>query len=345
MHSIYLPCLVEDCAESNAFKCVQRNKLLDNLYFYLSNLLSANIDLVDEYYRGKQCSSEYNCVEMRVVKVNDSLNDENALLGYLRELSLRASRRGELDEDGNNLVLLFASLSMFLDWLRRDELDMYTHRLSRVPSGLLIEAILFNLLLLTAQVAYTSQTSAQPHTNEKANADNLQQTTQSTEKITDTRHLLTHLKSIEKHELGPIVNSYKEIYSSASSLKKESNQLHEYFSVDLKIVHRMNEFQAIYYVLGAINHLLGLGFEFLLPHRFFSGAFISDYAKEYESNDKHANRVYKTAKACVKFRQLMETLMQSFYSFKKSLNTDASLGAAKDLNANFVRAMNLNEVK
>ena len=51
--------------------------------------------------------------------------------------------------------------------------------------------------------------------------------------------------------------------------------------MDLKLVHRMNEFHAIYYMIGALCKLNELNFEFLEPNMFLNCYFCVNYIKRF----------------------------------------------------------------
>ena len=87
---------------------------------------------------------------------------------------------------------------------------------------------------------------------------------------------LWRLLSTHSQDFSEIIDLYNRI------IKGERKQ--GFFENDLKIVHRINEFQTAYFILNTYSRLLKLNFEFLGPEKFLNGLFVCRYIQKNEKN-------------------------------------------------------------
>lgn len=100
----------------------------------------------------------------------------------------------------------------------------------------------------------------------------------------------------------------------------------EYFALDLNIVHRLNEFQAIYYSIGAMNKIYELNFDFLLPHRFLNCFFCVKFIKRHldykdvNNNENDLIKLENLIRNCDSTRKLHLILREKINHCKKIIN-------------------------
>jgi hypothetical protein len=75
-----------------------------------------------------------------------------------------------------------------------------------------------------------------------------------------------------------IVSLYDEFCTGYEVCTKQPN-LDEYFKQDLKLIHRLSEFQAIYYAFGVLCKLVKFSECYCSPHTFFNAYFIKSLVK------------------------------------------------------------------
>ena len=84
---------------------------------------------------------------------------------------------------------------------------------------------------------------------------------------------------------------YSEIVSIYDHIIEDKSR-DDYFSHDLKLVHRINEFQAVYFMLNIYSKLKQFNFEFLSPDCFLNGLFICRFLQENKEEGSNSNKIY-----------------------------------------------------
>ena len=86
-----------------------------------------------------------------------------------------------------------------------------------------------------------------------------------------------------------------------------------FFKDDIKIVHRLNELQAIYYCLNIYSRIRKLNFMFLSPDEFFNGSFICNFIQTRHLKDSYSFKIKS-------FIQSNNSIQNVFENIKKDLN-------------------------
>lgn len=212
----------------------------------LKHLYSFFSDEIVEYSRTAVLTS-LNCLNTCKISTKthpDKFND--AVLFYLKDMNKMNSA-----DQVDNMTLLFTALATWYDWLSNNN---YNNKLYNKSSDLFINSIVINLIIIKLkQIKQESCCSLYKNSR----YDSL-------------------LKDLESN-----ADTYDEILNVYDKILNSPNETSEsYLATDLKIVHRLNEFQASYYVLGLVSSLNDFQYEFLSPFRFFDGVFVCKYIQE-----------------------------------------------------------------
>ena len=89
--------------------------------------------------------------------------------------------------------------------------------------------------------------------------------------------LILSLKRDNSKDEESIVKLYDRLKSARANLE-------DFCKSDVRLVHRLNEFQAVYFAIGVLNQMADLGFELLSVAEFLNGCFLVKCLKK-ETND------------------------------------------------------------
>jgi hypothetical protein len=88
-------------------------------------------------------------------------------------------------------------------------------------------------------------------------------------------------KVLDQKDLCKISDLYEEIQNDGNNIHPSA-----FFKTDLKLVHRLNEFQIAYYLLNVYNKLKKFSLKFLGPNEFLNCSFICKFIQESQLENK-----------------------------------------------------------
>jgi hypothetical protein len=142
----------------------------------------------------------------------------------------------------DDLSLLYVSLAIWYDWLTRNK---YNNETTNISADMFLDSIIYNWIILM---------SKSNNNNNIANQSG------------DLK------KDLDEKDLCKISDLYEEIINDGNNTQSSA-----FFQTDLKLVHRLNEFQIAYYLLNVYNKLKKFNLKFLGPNEFLNCSFICKF--------------------------------------------------------------------
>ena len=149
-------------------------------------------------------------------------------------------------QNPNDLKLFMCSMAVWFEWLNTNKYEQSVQE----PGYLFVDAFFYNFVILKLKNAL--QKSAP-------------------KKDTISRILCQHLDA-DKKPYQDIVNLYLGIGNKGKGS--------QHFQTDLKYVHRVNEFQVLYFTMGAYAKLEKLPLKWLFPDDFLNCFFVCKFVQE-----------------------------------------------------------------
>ena len=275
LNCVFLNCMIEDCAnEESAF--TPAIEFLRMIYWFQLGKPNGGlekIDKIEEYIRVKGPTSQ-KMHKMKLVylnslkKVNLLDSESNKFLAYIRNL-----KSMEICESDKTVQLLLVSILVWENWLRKTVIDKDSVKV-------MIDSVFVNIFVLSIKTVIK---------NDMVNVRDLL-------KVKEHDFIIKDLQRIYGQslvQLNEIAQSYDRILKN----KKEigSSYVDEYFEQDLKIVHRLNELQSVYYMIGALNKIMETGVGFLTPDKFLNCYFSTVFIKRNSngSSDLNNNKIFE----------------------------------------------------
>jgi len=187
----------------------------------------------------------------------------------------KLNETNELDDD---LTLFYTSISIWYNWLNTNK---YKNTIKNVTSDLFLNTIIYNWVII------------------KSKSNDVIRITHKSD------DLMKHLN--KDHE-----ENYSELHDLYDLIIQNRNR-DSFFKDDLKIVHRLNELQAIYYCLNIYSRIKKLNFIFLSPDEFFNGSFICNFIQTSHLKDSYSYKIKS-------FIQSHNSIQNVFENIKKDLN-------------------------
>ena len=148
---------------------------------------------------------------------------------------------------------------------------------------------------------------------------------------TDRSNCLWKLLCTENADTSKITDLYDQIV-------KSDERKQEFFENDLKIVHRINEFQAAYFIISTFSQLSKYRFVFLGPENFLNGKFVCYFIQESQTKSSDSFELASLIKqnSCIQtaLKQMGEDLGEIKNGIKRPQQT-AQLDELSDLIGSF----------
>ncbi|CAF1031044.1 unnamed protein product [Brachionus calyciflorus] len=251
LNCFHLNCLVEDCQESSVFQ--PSIDFLHSIYAILLAKSEKKFSQIDEFIRTKTPSKD-SLVDVSPITADmfNKVLKENKSFSFLSEIEKRMKQFNIRD----NLTILFISLVVWQNWLDKEllKLSESENKLQKLKSENFLDAIIINFSILSLKL----------NSNLNCNLNDLTQESMVKE-VVDKYGKKDH----------DILGIYEKIIKNIEI----DVCVEEYYELDLKLVHRFNEFQTIYYMIGAMCKLNEFKFELLEPNRFLNSYFCVNYIK------------------------------------------------------------------
>ena len=238
----WLKCEVEDTSEETVYSICINNGILKDVY----NRLNSTRNIV-EYSRYKKPQPERVFKTIEYPK-NDE-NEKNIILDYIKKVNQQKP-----DDESDNLKLFLCSMAVWFKWLNTNKYEKSVEE----PAYLFADAFFYNFIILKLKNLLEISTGK----NIFPNIDRL------------TKILCEQLDTDQK-PYQDIVDLYLSINKSYIS------KIPQYFERDLKYVHRVNEFQSLYFTVGAYAKLEKLRLKWLCPDEFLNCFFICKYIQDF----------------------------------------------------------------
>jgi hypothetical protein len=158
----------------------------------------------------------------------------------------------------DDLSLLYVSFAIWYDWLTRNK---YNNETTNISADMFLDSIIYNWIILMS----------------KSNNDN--------NIINQSGDLK---KILDQKNLCQISDLYEEIINDGNKINSSA-----FFRTDLKLVHRLNEFQIAYYLLNVYNKLKKFSLKFLGPNEFLNCSFICKFIQESQLGNKKSFQLKK----------------------------------------------------
>lgn len=261
LNSFFISCLVENYQEDSVFQ--PSIDFIHCIYGILFSKSNVKFSQIDEFVRtqGPTNQSLIDLCPITSFMFNKAC-EENKCLNVLNQIEQR-TRQFKIKD---NLTLLFFSLAVWENWLER-KIITFDKSLNAVKSKFYLDAVIANFLIVKMR--------------HEPNSDVITNDTDFT-----WENLFGNEKKCKQRQ--EILTLYNRIIDLVD---KEPN-LEEYFEIDINFVHRLNEFQAIYYILGALSKLNDFKFEMLEPNKFLNSYFCVNYVKMMEiKRDENNNLI------------------------------------------------------
>jgi hypothetical protein len=254
----FLNCLIEDPNELTCFSIVQKNDIFNMVYYLLTSQYNLKRISTTEFYRNKELTKFEDCVFKKVLKIDKPAN--TLIFDFLTTINEKLIDKNNNVLSNDNLSILMTTLSIWYEWLIKND---YKTKISISPE-IFVDSILTNLLILDLKQQLPDN---QNHNN--------------TENSTCIGKIILELKTNASNinEINRIKDLYDQIIKHNNSKLNEI----EFFLNDIKIVHRLNEFQTMYYSLCLLSKILDFRFEYLSPKNFFNGKFLYEYINKTDS--------------------------------------------------------------
>lgn len=222
---------------------------------------SVKFSQIDEYIRSKSPTSQ-SLIDVCSI-TSDMFNrtyKQNKCINILDQIEKKMHQFGIKD----NLTVFFMSLVLWQNWLDRKMISDETRAVKN--SQMFVNALLSNFLILILR----------QHTNSKLVANDADLTDENLS------------RKIERCEKSAEILA---LYEKMTSKVYDEVDLEEFFKIDIKLVHRINEFQTIYYMLGALCKLNESELKMLEPNKFLNGFFCVNYIKMMDMKQDENNNL------------------------------------------------------
>jgi hypothetical protein len=271
----FVQCLIQDMDEQSVFQIVKSNNIAHMVYYNLS--IFYEFGAVREIDRDPNSAMENLKVKDELIKVYHVQN--NLIYDYLSDQNL------VLDSNENYHTLFLVSLSVWSKWLSQNE---YKNAVTYSAESF-VDSLLTNFIIITLK-NYGLQTGFETLTN------SLQLASVLSDYTTNER---------EKRIVCLIVEYYQEFLTlHSTSVKKD-----EYFREELRIVHRINEFQILYYWIGLLSKTSQFKYQFLSPNQFLNSLFVCKFLK---METDQLRRIKSLITLSSTFQELKKVVLEKF---------------------------------
>ena len=181
----------------------------------------------------------------------------------------------------DDLSLLYVSFAIWYDWLTRNK---YNNETTNISADMFLDSIIYNWIILMS----------------KSNNNN------------NTANQSGDLKNIlDQKNLCQISDLYEEILNDGNKINPSA-----FFRTDLKLVHRLNEFQITYYLLNVYNKLKKFSLKFLGPNEFLNCSFICKFIQESQLENKKSFQLKTLLEENKSVQQVFGEIFLYYFFFK-----------------------------
>lgn len=177
----------------------------------------------------------------------------------------------------DNLTLFLSSLSI---WFKHMNENSYVSKLELKPIDF-IEAVLMNFVIINL---------IRPDIS-----------------CDDDIESMFKYRIVEANNLDQIFQLYSKIINQIRNFNGKKIP-----SMDLKLVHRLNEFQAIYYSMGLLNKIACLNFKFLSPSLILNGFFCTKFLLEKSIQNSNSNKIFNSVNSSGSISMIFNFINQKF---------------------------------
>ena len=296
MANVYMSCLIENCKEKSVFSLSVNNQLYNLIYFEMTQKRGLEHKSIVEYQRMENPLSEANCIvenKVKIVKINSEI------FNYLKKRNDFLTQDRSISDD---TTLLFTALSICHKGMNSRN-DGYSPEL-------LIDAILTNLLIINLKKNLNN--GINENGNEIVGFQNINEL------------FKIHWKDQDKEAINNLIELYDEMRKV-----NEKHNLNDYFNQDLQLIHRVNEFQALYFTLGILNKV-SFDFKFLSPSQFLNARFVCKFM--VKDNHKSINEIISNTDALAKIKNELSSKFKSTFNDLFKAQVDSLEKSMKTLN-------------
>ena len=111
----------------------------------------------------------------------------------------------------------------------------------------------------------------------------------------------------------------------------------------MKIVHRINEFQAGYYIISIYSRLLKYNFEYLGAQKFLNGLFVCRYIQESEKKDSNAYRMTSLIKNNNYIQATINAIRKDLNEIKNEIKASPASPEKVDKLTDLIGSIKINE--
>ena len=299
----YLNCLIEDPNELTCYSIVQKNNVFNMIYYLLTNKFNLKRISTIEYYRNQNLSKFEDSVFKQAIKID---KPENSLIyDFLKEINEKLTDRNNnvLSKD-DNLSILMTSLSIWYEWILKNN---YKTKISISPE-IFVDSILTNLLIIDLK------NKLQSNQNDKNIGSDSEE-----KNIIDIKLCVNNI-----NEINRMINIYNQIINHDDTKLSET----EFFLNDIKIVHRLNEFQTMFFSLCLLSKISDFKLDYFSPRNFFNGRFLFEYINK--TDNETIQTIINIQNKIDHIKLIKDNLKKKFREYHRNLFEMADISSKLD---------------
>lgn len=299
----YLNCLIEDPNELTCYSIVQKNDVFNMIYYLLTNKFNLKRISTIEYYRNQNLSKFEDSVSKQAIKID---KPENSLIyDFLKEINEKLTDRNNnvLSKD-DNLSILMTSLSIWYEWILKNN---YKTKISISPE-IFVDSILTNLLIIDLK------NKLQSNQNDKNIGSDSEE-----KNIIDIKLCVNNI-----NEINRMISIYNQIINHDDTKLSEI----EFFLNDIKIVHRLNEFQTMFFSLCLLSKISDFKLDYFSPRNFFNGRFLFEYINK--TDNETIQTIISIQNKIEHIKLIKDNLKKKFREYHRNLFEMADISSKLD---------------
>ena len=299
----YLNCLIEDPNELTCYSIVQKNDVFNMIYYLLTNKFNLKRISTIEYYRNQNLSKFEDSVSKQAIKID---KPENSLIyDFLKEINEKLTDRNNnvLSKD-DNLSILMTSLSIWYEWILKNN---YKTKISISPE-IFVDSILTNLLIIDLK------NKLQSNQNDKNIGSDSEE-----KNIIDIKLCVNNI-----NEINRMISIYNQIINHDDTKLSEI----EFFLNDIKIVHRLNEFQTMFFSLCLLSKISDFKLDYFSPRNFFNGRFLFEYINK--TDNETIQTIINIQNKIDHIKLIKDNLKKKFREYHRNLFEMADISSKLD---------------
>ena len=194
----------------------------------------------------------------------------------------------------DDLTLFYVSLAIWYQWLKQNN---YNNKIEFSNPDDFLDSVLYNWIIISLKSGLNASK--------------------------DQSALLMQDCFKQKEDYSEIIQLYGQII--------ENKLRDNYFIHDLKLVHRINEFQAAYFAVSIYSKLKQFMYDFLTPDQFFNGLFICSYLQENKKRDSTPFKLFTLLSENKTIQNVMQNIKKDFFARFDSINSPSNSDELSDL--------------